>query len=80
MRTSIIKEYKMLKDQKEASGWPVPAIMPEQFIMDYTEKYGRKEGLLLNNRMHVAGINGTLRFLNEDQYNVNRDWILANYK
>lgn len=80
MRTTITAEYKMLKAEREAATWPTPSVMPEQFLMDYTEKHGRKEGLLLNNRMHVAGIDGTLRFTNEDQYNVNRDWILANFK
>ena len=52
MRTSITTEYKMLKAEREAATWPTPAIMPEQILMDYTEKHGRKEGLLLNNRMH----------------------------
>lgn len=80
MRTSITAEYKMLKAEREAASWPIPAIMPERFLMDYTEKHGRKEGLLLNNRMHVAGIDGTLCITNEDQYNVNRDWILTNFK
>jgi len=80
MRTSITAEYKMLKAERDAAIWPTPAVMPEQFLMDYTEKHGRKEGLLLNNRMHLAGIDGRVRCTNPMQYDVNRDWILANFK
>lgn len=80
MRASITTEYKILKAEREAAAWPTPKVMPEQILMDYTEKHGRREGLLFNNRMHVSGIEGGLRIINEDQYNVNRDWILANFK
>jgi hypothetical protein len=76
-RQSIMDTYKELLAVKN---WPSaqPSIMPCPMVMEYTEKHGRREGLLYNNRIFFGYINPSQQ--RKDEYNVNRDWILANFK
>jgi hypothetical protein len=77
MRQSIMQTYKELKAVRDNSTWPVPSVMPDPTVMDYTERNGRKEGLLYNNRILSGYINPSQK--RKDEYNVNREWILANF-
>lgn len=76
MRTNMMTTYNELKAIKNMD-WPsnVPALMPDPMVMNYTGKYGRREGLLYNNRILSGYINPSQ--MRKDEYNVNRDWILA---
>lgn len=69
--------YKEIK-AAYASHTAAPSIVPDPMIMEYTEKHGRREGLLYNNRIFFGYINPSQK--RKDEYNVNRDWILANFK
>src|SRR6478752_6452571 len=53
MRTSIMTTYKELMAVKNDTRWASnqPAITPDPMVMEYTEKHGRREGLLYNNRI-----------------------------
>ena len=72
--------YKELTAIKNDTRWPSnhPAITPDPIVMEYTEKHGRREGLLYNNRIFFSFINPSQK--RKDEYNVNRSWILANFK
>lgn len=83
MRQTINQTYQEIK-AAYAFTMPIPTIMPDPMVMDYTERNGRKEGLLYNNRIHwMTSGDGNIvptGFGSTEQYNVNRDWILANFK
>lgn len=80
MINPIMDTYKELMAIKNDKRWPSasPLIMPDPIIMDYTNTHGRREGLLLNNRIFFMYINPSKR--RKDEYEVNRNWILANFK
>lgn len=80
MRQTITQTYNELKAIKNMD-WPsnhaTPAIMPDPMVMEYTEKNGRKAGLGYNNSIFFGYIRPSQQ--RKDEYNVNRDWILANF-
>lgn len=53
-------------------------MIPDPLVIEYTEKHGRKEGLLFNNRIYFSYINPTQQ--QKDEYEFNRTWILENIK
>ena len=53
-------------------------IQPDPLVVEYTEKHGRKKGLLFNNRIYFSYINPTQQ--QKDEYEFNRTWILDNFK
>lgn len=57
------------------------SITPDPMVMDYTIRNGRREGLLYNNRIHTFSRgDGTIEMKEREQYSVNREWILSNFK
>lgn len=78
MRNSIMTTYNEIKAAYSSYVWPTPSVMPCPMVMDYTERNGRREGLLYNNRIFFGYIKPSQ--LRKDEYEVNRQWILANFK
>jgi hypothetical protein len=56
----------------------VEIVEPDPSVIDYTRRNGRKEGLLYNNRIFFGYIRPSQK--RKDEYEVNREWILANFK
>lgn len=77
-RQSIMETYKELQAVKNMA-WAsnVPSISPDPIVMDYTQRNGRREGLLYNNRIFFGYINPSQQ--RKDEYDVNRTWILNNF-
>lgn len=79
MRQNIMTTYKELMAVKNDSRWPLsqPVVTPDPMVIAFTEKHGRREGLLYNNRILFGYMRPSQ--LRKDEYTTNRDWILKNF-
>lgn len=84
-RQNIMQTYKELMMIKYPPNFVKhkPSIQPDPNVVAYTNKYGRREGLLYNNRIHFTN-SGDGKIVHtglapKEQYDINRDWILKNF-
>lgn len=75
-----MQEYKELMMIKNNPAWPSnqKEIMVDSVIVNYAKNHSRKETLLYNNRIFFGYIRPSEQ--RKKEYDVNRIWILNNFK